>query len=134
MLILADSQRRDKMQRAQCLLVSVLVFFTLSACTTMQPVEENASTEAIVKEIKPGDEILLVTKSGDKRYITVSSISEGYIFSVEESYNIEDIEITEVRRLDVGETAGQSIAVVGGIGFALLFQFLITALVVVVFL
>lgn len=68
------------MHHVNFLLISMLVLFTSVACTTMQPVRENSTTEEIVKEIKSGDEIRLVTETGDKRYITVSSIAEGYIF------------------------------------------------------
>jgi hypothetical protein len=117
------------MQHAKYLSMSVLVIFTLSACTTMQPVKESSTTEEIINEIVPGTEILLVTDAGDKRYITVSSISEGYIFSEDESYKLEDIEIIEVTRLN---TTGKAVAVVGGIGLALLMQYLIAAIVVVV--
>jgi hypothetical protein len=94
----------------------------------MQAVKENSPTEEIVKEIKPGDEIGLVTKSGDRRNVTVSSISEGYIFSDEESYKLEDIKIIEVRRLDAGQTAVQSAAVVGGIGLGVLINVIINAI------
>ena len=61
-----------------------------------------------------------------RRGTTVSSISEGYIFSEEESYKLENIKIIEAQRLNA---AGQVVVVVGGIGFAVLMQALIYAIV-----
>mgnify|MGYP003640618278 FL=1 len=121
------------MQHAKYLLVSVLVIFTLSACTTMQPVKGNSTTEEIVKVLKPGYEVRLVTKSGIEHYTKVTSISDGYVFSNEESFNIEDIEIIEITRpvSPPGvDPLTDVVTVVGGIGFALLLQALILALVV----
>lgn len=48
--------------------ISMLICLVLAACTTMQPVKENSTTEEILIEIKPGDEIRLVTKTGEQHH------------------------------------------------------------------
>jgi len=106
--------------------ISMLICLALAACTTMQPLTENATNEEIEKEIKPGDEVRLVTKTGNQHFITVSSISEGYIFGEEESFKLDDIEIIEVKKpTAVGQVVGHTAAAGIGIGAAILMQALI---------
>jgi len=106
--------------------ISMLICLVLAACTTMQPVKENSTTEEILNEIKPGDEIRLVTKTGEQHLITVSSISDGYIFGEEEQFKLEDIEVIEIKRLNAaGNVAAAGVA----IGVTVLVQALIMAII-----
>ena len=95
------------MQHLKFISVLIALCIMLAACTKMQPVTENATTDEIEKEIKPGNQVRLVTKTGNEHFITVSSISEGYIFGEEESFKLDDIEIIEVKRpTAVGQAVG----------------------------
>jgi hypothetical protein len=118
------------MQHLKFISVLMALCIVLSACTTMQPVTENATTDEIEKEIKPGNQVRLVTKTGNEHFITVSSISEGYIFGEEESFKLDDIEIIEVKRpTAVGLAVGFTVAA----GFVfLMYAFFETLLMAVV--
>lgn len=109
--------------------IPILICLVLTACTTMQPVKEDSTTEEVLNEINPGDEILLVTKTGNQHLITVSSISKGYIIGEVESFNLDDIEILEVKKpTAVGQVVGHTAAAGVGIGVAVLMQALIMAI------
>ena len=95
------------MQHLKFISVLIALCIMLAACTKMQPVTENATTEEIEKEIKPGDQVRLVTKTSNEHFITVSSISQGYIFGEKESIKLDDIEKIEIKRHSaVGYVAG----------------------------
>ena len=115
------------MQHLKFISVLMALCIMLSACTTMQPVSENATTEEIEKEIKPGDQVRLGTKSGNEHSITVSSMSEGYIFGEGESFILDDIETIEVQKITaVGQAVGiTSVAAISAvIWYACFFIFL----------
>jgi len=117
------------MQYLKFISVLMALCIMLSACTTMQPVTENATTDEIEKEIKPGNQVRLVTTTDNEHFITVSSISEGYIFGEEESFKLDDIEIIEVKRpTAVGKAVGYTAAFTIGAGIAFLMYAIFTSL------
>ena len=87
------------MKRLKYISGLVVLCFLSVACTTMQPVKESTATEEIEREVKPGDEVRLVTKNGEEHVFVFSSISDGYIFGQEESFKLEDIQTLEVKKL-----------------------------------
>ena len=110
------------MRHLQRFSISLLVFLVLNACTTIHPSKDNISNENIGNEIIPGDQIKIISQAGDQRLITVTSISDGYVISKEGRFKLEDIEIMEIKRLNM---AG-NVAVVGAFVFM---QALITAII-----
>jgi len=105
------------MKTAMFLTILMLGFFTLVACTTMQPLEENLSKEEIFNSIEPGDEINLVTKTGNQHSITVSIVTEDIIIGGGKQFNIEDIGRIEIKKISA---AGKVGVVVGGVGLGYL--------------
>jgi len=87
------------MKTVMFLTILMLGFFTLVACTTMQPLEENLSKEEIFNSIEPGDEINLVTKTGNQHSITVSIVTEDIIIGGGKQFNIEDIGRIEIKKI-----------------------------------
>ena len=114
------------MKTAIFLTILILGFFTLVACTTMQPLEENLSKEEIFNAIEPGDEINLVTKTGDQHLITVSVVTEDIIIGGGKQFKIEDIEQIEIKKLTA---AGKTGAVVVGVGLGYLYYLFIGAII-----
>ena len=115
------------MKTSMFLTILMLVFFTLVACTTMQPMEEDLSKEEIFNSIEPGDEINLMTKTGDQHSITVSVVTEDIIIGGGKQFNIEDIERIEIKKITA---AGKTGAVVVGAGVGYLIYFIIIPAVV----
>ena len=107
-------------------LLFLIIPFT-AACTTMQPMEENLTNEEILNEIQPGNEIRIVTKTGDQHLITVSSVSEEYIIGEEEQFKREDIESIEIKRLTAaGTAAGLGVGIgIGALEYALMMWILL---------
>jgi len=114
------------MKTAMFLTILMLVFFTLVACTTMQPLEENLSKEEIFNSIEPGDEINLVTKTGNQHSITVSIVTEDIIIGGGKQFNIEDIGRIEIKKISAAGKAGMVATV--GVAYYLMY-FIISAIV-----
>ena len=114
------------MKTAMFLTILILVFFTLVACTTMQPLEEGLSKEEIFNSIEPGDEINLVTKTGDQHSITVSVVTEDIIIGGGKQFNIEDIERIEINKITAAGKTGM--VAVGAIAYYLMFAILFAAI------
>ena len=85
---------------------------------------EDLSKEEIFNSIEPGDEINLVTKTGDQHLITVSVVTEYIIIGGGKQFNIEDIEQIEIKKITA---AGETGAVVIGAGVAYLMYVIIGA-------
>jgi len=113
------------MKTVMFLTILMLALFTLVACTTMQPLEEDLSNEEIFDSIEPGDEINLVTKTGDQHSITVSVVTEDIIIGGGKQFNIEDIERIEIKKITA---AGKTGVVVGGVAVGYLMYVIYSAI------
>ena len=104
----------------------MLVISVLVACKSTGPIQDDLTSEEIAQKINPGDQIRFVTKSGEHSTMIVTSVSNGLVTGEENQYRLEDIEIIEVNR---NETAGSLTGLALGIGFAILLDVLIEAVV-----
>jgi hypothetical protein len=106
-----------------------LMFLLASGCTTMQPLKEDMSREEIVNAIKPGDEVNIVTKSGDQHLIKVSSITEDNISGEKNEFEFEDIEKIELKKpTTAGKVAGYTAAAGIGYGVGVVISYLFISL------
>jgi len=113
------------MQPVKHLSISMLILFTLIACTTMQPLNEDLTKEEIFNAIEPGDELNILTKTGDQHSITVSVVTEDYIIGGGKQFKIEDVERIEIKKIS---SAGKVGVVVGGVGLVYLYYLIIGAI------
>ena len=116
-----------KLQHLKYLLISVLIFFSIAACTTMQPLTGDLSRENIASLIKPGSDVIVITKTGERHSIKVSSITEDRIIGTtileeerqysaeEEQFRFEDIDRIETRKPGSAAKVVGTAAGVGGI-------------------
>lgn len=107
--------------------MSVLLIFTLAACTTMQPITGDLTKENITNVVKPGNEIVIFTKTGYQHSIKVSSVTEDYIIGAkileeehqylgeEEQFKLEDIERIDTRKPSAAAKVGGTAAAGGAI-------------------
>ncbi len=117
------------MQPIKHLSISMLILFTLIACTTMQPLNEDLTKEEIFNAIEPGDELNILTKTGDQHSITVSVVTEDYIIGGGKQFKIEDVERIEIKKISsAGTAAGTVGGVVVGVGLVYLYYLIIAAI------
>ena len=107
----------------------MLVISVLVACKSTGPIKDDLTSEEIAQKINPGDQIRFVTKSGDHSTMIVTSVSNGLVTGEENQYRLEDIESIEVIKVNRKETAGLVTGLALGIGFAILLDVLIEAVV-----
>ena len=117
------------MQPVKHLSISMLILFTLIACTTMQPLNDDLTKEEIFNAIEPGDELNILTKTGDQHSITVSVVTEDYIIGGGKQFKIEDVERIEIKKITAaGKAAGATAGVALGVGAAYLYYLFIGAI------
>lgn len=121
------------MKYIKYLLSSMLSLFLLVSCAIVQPLEiqpleENFSKEEIINTIRPGYKIEILTKTGDKYLIKVSSITGENITGDGKKIKLEDIERIEIKRFSEGMRAG---VVIGGLALAYILGLIIDSLIVI---
>ena len=119
------------------ILTIVLMIGLASACVTMQPLKGNLSKEEIANTTRRGDEIKIVTKTGDQHLDKFAYVTEDKIIGYEKEYQLEDIERIETKQISI---IGKTVAVgmetgkaIGEIGEVLAMVALIILIVVAVF-
>ena len=95
----------------------------------MQPLDTDFPKQEVVDGIEIGDQIELETKTGDRRVITVSSISKSHIESGTERFALEEIEIVGLRKTTAAEEgAGVAFGITIGVSVHVLLMALILGL------
>lgn len=90
------------------ILTMVFMIGLASACMTLQPLKGNLNKEEIANTIRGGDEIKIVTKTGDQHLDKFAYATEDKIIGWEKEYQLEDIERIEIKQPTV---VGYTVAV-----------------------
>ena len=94
----------------------MFVIFLSLGCSSLQPLDTRLSKQEIVKEINIGDQIEIETGSGERRVITVLSISETYIeWGAGERFELADIQVISHRKYTIGEKTLEVAGLVSGV-------------------
>jgi len=80
------------------ILTIVFMIGLASACMTLQPLKGNLNKEEIANTIRGGDEIKIVTKTGDQHLDKFAYATEDKIIGWEKEYQLEDIERIEIKQ------------------------------------
>ena len=107
------------------ILAIVLMIGLASACVTMQPLKGNLSKEEIANTIRWGDEIKIVTKTGDQHLDKFAYVTEDKIIGYEKEFQLENIERIEIKKITA---AGEAGLVVGAVGVAYLMYVIFAAI------
>lgn len=92
-------------------LAFVFAFFLLSGCTSLQPMDENLTRAQVVETINIGEEISILTKTGETFNLTVKELNQDAIIGVKKTVKFDDIETIDNQQFSALNTTG---AVVGG--------------------
>ncbi len=92
-------------------LLTIVLFFILSGCSSMKPLEQGLSPLEIVAKINPGDEIIVHTTDNQKHLIVVESITEEVITGSGRTFEYQNIAEINKEGIDALRTTG---AIVGG--------------------
>ena len=80
------------------ILTMVFMIGLASACMSLQPLKGNLNKAEIANTIRGGDEIKIVTITGDQHLDKFSYVTEDEIIGWEKQYQLEDIERIEIKQ------------------------------------
>ncbi|HTG80370.1 MAG TPA: hypothetical protein VL949_00375 [Geobacteraceae bacterium] len=107
-----------------CRFVSLFLCLSLATgCTTLNPLVP-AEPQAIMAQVKPGDEVRLTTRDGRVRELTVQEATGQQLVGEQERVTLSDITMIERREFSTGKTVGLVCGIIGVVVLAFAISFL----------
>jgi len=92
-------------KHCKCILCIVMMLF-IASCSSMKPIDNGLSPEQVVKEINPGDEIIVHTNDSEKHLIVVEYINKNEIGGNGKSFQYDNVAEIQKKGIDGLKTTG----------------------------